>query len=332
MEGDPHSVIEGIVIGAWAVGAHEGFVYVRDEYPLAVVNLTVAIEQARRHGFLGQGHPRHRLRLRHHDLAGRRRLRLRRVVGADALARGEGRRAAAEVRARHRQGPVRPARRCSTTSRPGPTSGAILLHGADWFAGMGTEKSKGTKAFSLVGKVKNTGLIELPMGMTLRDIVYGIGGGIIDDRPFKAVQTGGPSGGCVPESLLDLPVDYERLTDAGSMMGSGGMIVMDDRTCMVDVARYFLQLPHRGVVRQVRAVPRGPQADARDLRRPDRRARQGPATSSASRRWRRPCSSARCASWASRRRTRCCPPCGTSARSTRRTSSRGRARPGCAAT
>jgi NADH:ubiquinone oxidoreductase subunit F (NADH-binding)/Pyruvate/2-oxoacid:ferredoxin oxidoreductase delta subunit len=119
--------------------------------------------------------------------------------------------------------------------------GAILDHGADWFAAMGTAKSKGTKAFSLVGKVKNTGLIELPMGMTLRRIIYDIGGGILDDRPFKAVQTGGPSGGCVPEALLDLPVDYERLTEAGSMMGSGGMIVMDDRTCMVDVARYFLK-------------------------------------------------------------------------------------------
>jgi NADH-quinone oxidoreductase subunit F len=118
--------------------------------------------------------------------------------------------------------------------------GAIILMGGEWFASMGTDKSKGTKAFSLVGKVKNTGLIELPMGMTLRQIIYDIGGGILKDRPFKAVQTGGPSGGCVPDSLLDLPVDFEKLTEAGSMMGSGGMIVMDDRTCMVDVARYFL--------------------------------------------------------------------------------------------
>jgi NADH-quinone oxidoreductase subunit F len=119
--------------------------------------------------------------------------------------------------------------------------GAIAEHGGAWFAGMGTEKSKGTKAFSLVGKVKNTGLIELPMGTTLRHIIYDIGGGVLGDRPFKAVQTGGPSGGCIPENLLDLPVDYEKLTEAGSMMGSGGMIVMDDRTCMVDVARYFLK-------------------------------------------------------------------------------------------
>jgi len=118
--------------------------------------------------------------------------------------------------------------------------GAIIDRGGAWFASMGTEKSKGTKAFSLVGKVKNTGLIELPMGTTLRHIIYDIGGGILKDRPFKAVQTGGPSGGCVPEELLDLPVDYEKLTEAGSMMGSGGMIVMDDRTCMVDVSRFFL--------------------------------------------------------------------------------------------
>ena len=239
MEGDPHSVLEGIVIGAWAIGAHEGYIYVRDEYPLAVVNLTVAIAQARSHGFLGK------------NILG---------TGFDfdiTISRGGGAFVCGESSAlmRSLEGKVgEPRQKYVHATDKGlfdrPTVlnnvetwadvGAILLHGADWFAGMGTEKSKGTKAFSLVGKVKNTGLIELPMGMTLRDIVYGIGGGIIDDRPFKAVQTGGPSGGCVPEALLDLPVDYERLTEAGSMMGSGGMIVMDDRTCMVDVARYFL--------------------------------------------------------------------------------------------
>ena len=239
MEGDPHSVLEGIVIGAWAVGAHEGFIYVRDEYPLAVTNLTVAIEQARRLGFLGS------------NILG---------TGFDfdvAISRGGGAFVCGESSAlmRSLEGKVgEPRQKYVHATDKGvfdmPTVlnnvetwadvGAILLHGAEWFAGMGTEKSKGTKAFSLVGKVKNTGLIELPMGMTLRDIVFGIGGGIIGDRAFKAVQTGGPSGGCVPEPLLDLPVDYERLTEAGSMMGSGGMIVMDDRTCMVDVARYFL--------------------------------------------------------------------------------------------
>jgi NADH-quinone oxidoreductase subunit F len=239
MEGDPHSVLEGIVIGAYAVGAHEGFIYVRDEYPLAVVNLTIAIEQARQHGLLGK------------NILG---------TGFDfdlAISRGGGAFVCGESSAlmRSLEGKVgEPRQKYVHATDKGvfdlPTVlnnvetcadvGAILLRGAEWFAGMGTEKSKGTKAFSLVGKVKNTGLIELPMGMTLRDIIFGIGGGILDDRPFKAVQTGGPSGGCVPESLLDLPVDYEKLTEAGSMMGSGGMIVMDDRTCMVDVARYFL--------------------------------------------------------------------------------------------
>ena len=240
MEGDPHSVIEGIVIGAYAVGAHEGYVYVRDEYPLAVVNLTVAIEQARQHGFLGEN-----------------------ILGSGfafslKISRGGGAFVCGESSALMRsiEGKVGEPRQkyVHATDRgvfDRPTVlnnvetwadvGAILDHGAAWFAAMGTEKSKGTKAFSLVGKVKNTGLIELPMGMTLRSIIYDIGGGILDDRPFKAVQTGGPSGGCVPEALLDLPVDYERLTEAGSMMGSGGMIVMDDRTCMVDVARYFLK-------------------------------------------------------------------------------------------
>ena len=240
MEGDPHSVIEGIVIGAYAVGAHEGYVYVRDEYPLAVVNLTIAIERARQHGFLGEN-----------------------ILGTGfafdlKISRGGGAFVCGESSALMRsiEGKVgEPRQKYVHATDKGvfdmPTVlnnvetwadvGAILDHGADWFAAMGTAKSKGTKAFSLVGKVKNTGLIELPMGMTLRRIIYDIGGGILDDRPFKAVQTGGPSGGCVPEALLDLPVDFEKLTEAGSMMGSGGMIVMDDRTCMVDVARYFLK-------------------------------------------------------------------------------------------
>jgi NADH-quinone oxidoreductase subunit F len=240
MEGDPHSVLEGMVIGAYATGAHEGFIYVRDEYPLAVVNLTLAVEAARAHGLLGA-----------HILG----------TGFDfdvSISRGGGAFVCGESSAlmRSLEGKVgEPRQKYTHASDRGlfdlPTVlnnvetwadvGAILANGGAWFAGMGTEKSKGTKAFSLVGKVKNTGLIELPMGTTLREIIYGIGGGILGDRPFKAVQTGGPSGGCVPESLLDLPVDFEKLTEAGSMMGSGGMIVMDDRTCMVDVARYFLK-------------------------------------------------------------------------------------------
>ncbi|MFH1177073.1 MAG: NADH-quinone oxidoreductase subunit NuoF [Acidobacteriota bacterium] len=240
MEGDPHSVLEGLVIGAYAVGAHEGFIYVRDEYPLAVVNLTIAIEQARQHGLLGA------------NILG---------TGFDfelAISRGGGAFVCGESSAlmRSLEGKVGEPRQkyVHATDRglfDQPTVlnnvetwadvGAILDRGASWFASFGTTKSKGTKAFSLVGKVKNTGLIELPMGMSLRQIIYDIGGGILDDRPFKAVQTGGPSGGCVPESLLDQPVDNERLTEAGSMMGSGGMIVMDDRTSMVDIARYFLK-------------------------------------------------------------------------------------------
>jgi len=212
MEGDPHSIIEGMIVGAYAVGAHEGFIYVRDEYPLAVVNLTLALAQARTMGLLGEN-----------------------ILGSGfdfdlklSLAGKVG-----EPRAKYVHSTEKGLFDLPTVLNNVETwsdVGAIALNGGEWFAGMGTAKSKGTKAFSLVGKVKNTGLIELPMG----------GGGVLDDRPFKAVQTGGPSGGCIPEALLDLPVDYEKLTEAGSMMGSGGMIVMDDRTCMVDVARYFL--------------------------------------------------------------------------------------------
>jgi NADH-quinone oxidoreductase subunit F len=239
MEGDPHSVLEGMIIGAYAIGAHEGWIYVRDEYPLAVVNLTIAIREARKYGLLGEN-----------------------IMGSGfdfdiKISRGGGAFVCGESSAlmRSLEGKTgEPRAKYVHSTEKGlfdlPTVlnnvetwagiGAIIEGGGAWFASMGTERSKGTKAFSLVGKVKNTGLIELPMGTTLRHIIYDIGGGILKDRPFKAVQTGGPSGGCVPEDLLDLPVDYEALTEAGSMMGSGGMIVMDDRTCMVDVARFFL--------------------------------------------------------------------------------------------
>ena len=239
MEGDPHSVLEGMIIGAYALGAHEGWIYVRDEYPLAVVNLTVALSEARKYGLLGEN-----------------------IMGSGfdfdiKISRGGGAFVCGESSAlmRSLEGKTgEPRAKYVHSTEKGlfdlPTVlnnvetwagiGAIIDRGGEWFASMGTEKSKGTKAFSLVGKVKNTGLIELPMGTTLRHIIYDIGGGILKDRPFKAVQTGGPSGGCVPEELLDLPVDYEKLTEAGSMMGSGGMIVMDDRTCMVDVSRFFL--------------------------------------------------------------------------------------------
>jgi NADH-quinone oxidoreductase subunit F len=239
MEGDPHSVLEGMIIGAYALGAHDGYIYVRDEYPLAVVNLQVAIVEARKAGLLGEN-----------------------ILGSGfdfdiRISRGGGAFVCGESSALMRSLAGKtgePRAKYVHSTEKGlfdlPTVlnnvetwagiGAIIHHGGAWFASMGTARSKGTKAFSLVGKVKNTGLIELPMGTTLRHIIYDIGGGVLKDRPFKAVQTGGPSGGCIPENLLDLPVDYERLTEAGSMMGSGGMIVMDDRTCMVDVARYFL--------------------------------------------------------------------------------------------
>jgi NADH-quinone oxidoreductase subunit F len=239
MEGDPHSVLEGMIIGAYAVGAQRGYIYVRHEYPLAVRHLERAIEQAQDLGLLGMNILGSGLSFD---------LRISRGGGAfvcgesSALMRSiEGR--VGEPRQKYVHATERGLYDAPTVLNNVETwadVGAIIHGGAEAFAALGTAKSKGTKAFSLVGKVKNTGLIELPMGTTLRQIIVDIGGGILNDRPFKAVQTGGPSGGCVPEALLDLPVDYEKLTEAGSMMGSGGMIVMDDRTCMVDVARYFL--------------------------------------------------------------------------------------------
>ena len=239
MEGDPHSVLEGMIIGAYAVQANEGWIYVRDEYPLAVVNLTIAIREARKYGLLGEN-----IMGSGFDFD----IKISRGGGAfvcgesSALMRSlEGK--TGEPRAKYVHSTDKGLFDLPTVLNNVETwagIGAIIERGGAWFASMGTERSKGTKAFSLVGKVKNTGLIELPMGTTLRHIIYDIGGGILKDRPFKAVQTGGPSGGCVPEELLDLPVDYEELTEAGSMMGSGGMIVMDDRTCMVDVSRFFL--------------------------------------------------------------------------------------------
>jgi len=239
MEGDPHSVLEGMIIGAFAVQANEGWIYVRDEYPLAVVNLTIAIREARKYGLLGEN-----IMGSGFDFD----IKISRGGGAfvcgesSALMRSlEGK--TGEPRAKYVHSTDKGLFDLPTVLNNVETwagIGAIIERGGAWFASMGTERSKGTKAFSLVGKVKNTGLIELPMGTTLRHIIYDIGGGILKDRPFKAVQTGGPSGGCVPEELLDLPVDYEELTEAGSMMGSGGMIVMDDRTCMVDVSRFFL--------------------------------------------------------------------------------------------
>jgi len=240
MEGDPHAILEGMAIGAYAIGnVHEGYIYVRDEYPLAVENLRWAINQARGMGLLGE------------DILGTGfNFDIKIVRGAGAFVCGES--SALMQSLEGKVGEPRPkhvhATESGLWSKPTCLNNVetwadvplIINRGADWYASIGTEGSKGTKTFCLVGKVRNTGLIEVPMGTTLREVVYDIGGGPPEKRQIKAVQTGGPSGGCLPASLLDLPVDYESLTEAGSMMGSGGMIVMDDRTCMVDIARYFL--------------------------------------------------------------------------------------------
>lgn len=239
LEGNPHSVIEGMIIGAYAIGASEGFIYVRMEYPLAVKHVEIALEQARKHGFLGDS-----------ILGSEFRFDIHLVQGAGAFVSGEETSLMASIEGRRafpRQRPPFPAQEglwgCPTNINNVETWAnipLILRKGADWYARIGTPRSKGTKIFSLVGKINNTGLVEVPMGITLREIVYDIGGGIRNGKKFKAVQTGGPSGGCIPAEKLDLRVDYDTLAKAGSIMGSGGMIVMDEDTCMVDVARYFL--------------------------------------------------------------------------------------------
>jgi NADH:ubiquinone oxidoreductase subunit F (NADH-binding)/(2Fe-2S) ferredoxin/Pyruvate/2-oxoacid:ferredoxin oxidoreductase delta subunit len=239
VEGNPHSVLEGMIIGAYAVGANEGVIYVRNEYPLAVHYAGIAIEQAREYGLLGEN-----ILDSGFDFD----IRISRGAGAfvcgesSALMRSlEG--LAGEPRAKHihatEQG-LWDQPTVLNNVKSWATVRHIINNGADWFTGFGTKTSPGTMVFSLVGKINNTGLVEVPMGITLRRLVFEIGGGIPGGKKFKAVQTGGPSGGCIPESLLDLSVDYDSLTESGSMMGSGGMIVMDESTCMVDVARYFL--------------------------------------------------------------------------------------------
>ena len=239
LEGDPNVIIEAMAIAAYAVGADQGYVYVRAEYPIAVQRLQKAIEEAREIGMLGKNIFGTEFCF---DLDIR--------LGAGAFVCGEETALLESIEGRRGE------------PRPRPPFPAIkglfgkptllnnvetyanvpqnILKGADWFASMGTEKSKGTKVFALGGKINNTGLVEVPMGTTLREIIYDIGGGIPHDKAFKAVQTGGPSGGCLPASMLDTPVDYDNLIAAGSMMGSGGMIVMDEDNCMVDIARFFL--------------------------------------------------------------------------------------------
>jgi NADH:ubiquinone oxidoreductase subunit F (NADH-binding)/(2Fe-2S) ferredoxin len=237
-EGNPHSVLEGMIIGAYAIGSHEGYVYIRNEYPMAVRHMRLAIEQAEAYGLLGEN-----------IMGSGFSFSIKIKRGGGAFVCGESTALMASL-----EGKVgEPRAKYIHTSEQGlwgkPSNlnnvetwanvPLIINKGADWYSKIGTATSKGTKIFALVGNIVNTGLVEVPMGTTLREIVFDIGGGIPKGRKFKAVQTGGPSGGMIPESLLDLPVDFDELTKAGSMMGSGGMIVMDEKTCMVDMARYY---------------------------------------------------------------------------------------------
>ncbi len=240
MEGDPHSVLEGMIVASYAVGARDAYIYVREEYPLAVQHLYQAIDDAKEHGLLGENIMGTDFSLDIHISRGGGAF----VCGESSALMKSVAGDVGEPRAKYIHSVVKGLWDKPTVLNNVETFANVPLiinNGGEWFKSIGTEKSTGTKAFSLVGKVENTGLIEVPMGTTLREIIYDIGGGIKDDREFKAVQTGGPSGGCLPEDKLDLPVDFDTLTRAGSMMGSGGMIVMDDHTCMVDVAKYFLK-------------------------------------------------------------------------------------------
>jgi NADH-quinone oxidoreductase subunit F len=239
MEGDPHTVIEGLIIAAYAIGASEGYIYCRAEYPLAIKRLRIAIKQAEEKGFLGKNILGSRFNFAVHI-----------KEGAGAFVCGEETALMASIEGRRGMPRSRPPFPAQSGLWGKPTTinnvktlasiPVIISRGADWYASIGTEKSKGTVVFALTGKIANAGLAEIPMGITLRELIFEIGGGILGGKRFKAVQTGGPSGGCLPASLLDSPVDYESLTAAGSIMGSGGMVVMDEDTCMVDMARFFL--------------------------------------------------------------------------------------------
>ncbi len=240
LEGDPHTVIEGMVIGAYAIGASQGYIYVRAEYPLAIERLNIAIEKAREYGFLGKN-------ILGSDFCFDIELR----IGAGAFVCGEETALMASIEGERGQPRVKPPYPVQSGLWGKPTVinnvetfanvPPIILKGAKWFASIGTETSKGTKVFALAGKIRNTGLVEVPMGITLRELIFEIGGGIPGNKKFKAVQTGGPSGGCIPAEYLDTPVDYESLKELGTIMGSGGMVVMDEDDCMVDVAKFFLE-------------------------------------------------------------------------------------------
>nr|NIX16815.1 NADH-quinone oxidoreductase subunit NuoF [Gammaproteobacteria bacterium] len=240
IEANPHSVLEGIIIGAFAIGASEGYVYIRHEYPLAVERLRKAVETAHDHGFLGEN-----------ILGSGFSFDLYIQLGAGAFVCGEETALMASIEGKTGEPHVRPPYPAEKGLWGQPTNinnvktwasvPYIIKNGADWYSQYGTETSKGTTIFSLVGKINNTGLVEVPLGITIRKLIEDIGGGSSSGAKLKAVQTGGPSGGCIPEELWDMPIDYESLKKAGSMMGSGGVIVMDEETCMVDIARYFLE-------------------------------------------------------------------------------------------
>ncbi len=240
MEGNPHAVIEGMIIGAYAVGANEGYIYVRAEYPLAVKHLRLAIRQAEELGLLGEN-----------ILGSGFSFQLHVFEGAGAFVCGEETALIASIEGKRGQPRPRPPFPVEKGLFGKPTVinnvetwaniPHIIRNGADWFRAIGTSRSPGTKIFSLTGKVRNTGLVEVPIGTTLRELIFEIGGGPPEGKRFKAVQIGGPSGGCLPEERLDLPIDYESLTEAGAMMGSGGMVVVDEETCMVELARFFLE-------------------------------------------------------------------------------------------
>ncbi len=244
LEGDPHAVIEGMLICGYAIGADEGYVYVRAEYPLAIKRLSIAIAQAEEAGYLGEN-------IRGSGFN----FRLKIKAGAGAFVCGEETALLNSIEGERGMPRPRPPFPAFKGLWQKPTTlnnvetfanvPVIFRNGADWYASLGTEKSKGTKVFALTGKVNNTGLAEVPMGITMRQIIFDIGGGIKDGKKFKAVQIGGPSGGCLPEELLDLSIDYDSLTAAGAMMGSGGLVVMDETTCMVDLARFFLNFTQK---------------------------------------------------------------------------------------
>ena len=239
LEGDPHKILEGMAVCGYAIGADEGYIYVRAEYPLAIKRLRIAIEQAEAMGLLGENIFGSGFSFTLHI-----------KEGDGAFVCGEETALMASIEGKRGMPRPRPPFPAVAGLWGKPTNinnvetfgnvAAIITNGADWYAGFGTEKSKGTKVFALTGKINNTGLAEVPMGITMREIIYDIGGGINGGKKFKAVQIGGPSGGCLPESMLDLSIDYDSLTAAGAMMGSGGLVVMDEDTCMVDVAKFFL--------------------------------------------------------------------------------------------